>query len=179
MELMLLLVLAFFLFLFFLCVWGLWRRIHGLDFQSREFASRIRFLENEIKKLQNALQDAEDFRKSTHSALLSAPGGPIASGVAPEALQPSTPKVAVPSDHQQAAVPALSPTGFEEKLGTSWLNRLGVVILVIGIALFIGYKLHTLGSAARLTRLSSQASREYFQSISTATASPVNSAPGS
>jgi uncharacterized membrane protein len=33
----------------------------------------------------------------------------------------------------------------EERLGQNWLNKLGIVILVIGIALFLGYQLRTLG----------------------------------
>ncbi|HEX5413577.1 MAG TPA: DUF2339 domain-containing protein [Terriglobia bacterium] len=37
----------------------------------------------------------------------------------------------------------------EEILGTNWLNKLGVVILVSGVALFIGYKLQTLGPGGR------------------------------
>lgn len=37
----------------------------------------------------------------------------------------------------------------EETLGTNWLNKLGIIILVIGIALFIGYQLRTLGPAGK------------------------------
>ncbi len=37
----------------------------------------------------------------------------------------------------------------EEILGTNWLNKLGVVILVVGVALFIGYQLRTLGPGGK------------------------------
>jgi Predicted membrane protein (DUF2339) len=37
----------------------------------------------------------------------------------------------------------------EETLGTNWLNKLGIIILVIGVALFIGYQLRTLGPAGK------------------------------
>jgi Predicted membrane protein (DUF2339) len=37
----------------------------------------------------------------------------------------------------------------EETLGTNWLNKLGIIILVIGIALFIGYRLRTLGPGGK------------------------------
>jgi len=33
----------------------------------------------------------------------------------------------------------------EERLGQNWLNKLGIVTLVIGVALFLGYQLRTLG----------------------------------
>ena len=33
----------------------------------------------------------------------------------------------------------------EERLGRNWLNKLGIVTLVIGLALFLGYQLRTLG----------------------------------
>lgn len=36
-----------------------------------------------------------------------------------------------------------------EILGTNWLNKLGVLILVGGVALFIGYKLQTLGAGGK------------------------------
>jgi uncharacterized membrane protein len=46
--------------------------------------------------------------------------------------------------------PYTSPTpvrrqSIEERLGQNWLNKLGIVILVIGLALFLGYQLRTWG----------------------------------
>jgi hypothetical protein len=38
----------------------------------------------------------------------------------------------------------------EEMLGTNWLNKLGVIILVIGMALFLTYELKTLGPAGKI-----------------------------
>lgn len=38
----------------------------------------------------------------------------------------------------------------EEMLGTNWLNKLGVVILVLGIAFFLAYQLKTLGPAGKV-----------------------------
>jgi hypothetical protein len=37
----------------------------------------------------------------------------------------------------------------EERLGQNWLNKLGIVTLVIGLALFLGYQLRTLGPAGK------------------------------
>ena len=38
----------------------------------------------------------------------------------------------------------------EEMLGANWLNKLGVIILVIGVALFLAYELKTLGPAGKI-----------------------------
>jgi len=38
----------------------------------------------------------------------------------------------------------------EEMLGANWLNKLGVIILVIGVALFLAYQLKTLGPAGKV-----------------------------
>ncbi|SPE30615.1 conserved membrane hypothetical protein [Acidobacteriia bacterium SbA2] len=38
----------------------------------------------------------------------------------------------------------------EEMLGADWLNKLGVIILVIGVALFLAYQLKTLGPAGKV-----------------------------
>jgi len=38
----------------------------------------------------------------------------------------------------------------EEMLGANWLNKLGVIILVIGVALFLAYQLKTLGPAGKI-----------------------------
>ena len=38
----------------------------------------------------------------------------------------------------------------EEALGTNWLNKLGIVILVLGVAFFLAYQLRTLGPAGKV-----------------------------
>src|SRR6202011_3309060 len=38
----------------------------------------------------------------------------------------------------------------EEILGTNWLNKLGIVILVLGVAFFLAYQLKTLGPAGKV-----------------------------
>jgi len=38
----------------------------------------------------------------------------------------------------------------EETLGTNWLNKLGIVILVLGVAFFLAYQLKTLGPAGKV-----------------------------
>jgi len=43
-----------------------------------------------------------------------------------------------------------SSLDIEEMLGTNWLNKLGIVILVLGIAFFLAYQLKTLGPAGKV-----------------------------
>jgi uncharacterized membrane protein len=38
----------------------------------------------------------------------------------------------------------------EEMLGTNWLNKIGIVILVLGVAFFLAYQLKTLGPAGKI-----------------------------
>jgi uncharacterized membrane protein len=43
-----------------------------------------------------------------------------------------------------------SSLDLEETLGTDWLNKLGIVILVLGVAFFLAYQLKTLGPAGKV-----------------------------
>ncbi|HTR25914.1 MAG TPA: DUF2339 domain-containing protein [Terriglobales bacterium] len=43
-----------------------------------------------------------------------------------------------------------SSLDIEEMLGTNWLNKIGIVILVLGVAFFLAYQLKTLGPAGRI-----------------------------
>jgi hypothetical protein len=42
------------------------------------------------------------------------------------------------------------PKDWEERLGTNWLNRAGVVLLVIGVALFLGFALTSMGPIGKV-----------------------------
>jgi uncharacterized membrane protein len=58
------------------------------------------------------------------------------------------PAAAPPPPAPPPSPPAFTPArslSIEERLGQNWLNKLGIVILVIGLALFLGYQLRTLG----------------------------------
>lgn len=43
-----------------------------------------------------------------------------------------------------------SAADIEETLGTDWLNKLGIAILVLGVAFFLAYQLRTLGPAGKV-----------------------------
>lgn len=60
------------------------------------------------------------------------------------------PGVAAPSVPSTEAAKASSLSNLEEALGTNWLNKLGVIVLVIGVALFLAYELKTMGHAGKI-----------------------------
>jgi uncharacterized membrane protein len=74
----------------------------------------------------------------------------IAPATAPEpvaaAHAPPPPRLhpAVPP-HQPAPRPAARSISLEERLGQNWLSKIGIVLVVLGVATFLGYKLVTLG----------------------------------
>ena len=51
---------------------------------------------------------------------------------------------------EEQAVPAHRMASLEERLGANWLNKLGIVILVFGVAFFLAYQLRTLGSLGKI-----------------------------
>jgi hypothetical protein len=75
-------------------------------------------------------------------------GAPVPAGP-----QRSGPFVPPPPPLRPAAAPdhatVKRSVSLEERLGQNWLNKLGIVILVIGLALFLGYQLRTLGPAGK------------------------------
>lgn len=70
------------------------------------------------------------------------------------APEPEPPLVAraeamMPPETPLLAAPRKS-AGFEETLGTNWLNKVGIIILVIGIAFFLAYELSELGPLGKV-----------------------------
>ncbi len=71
---------------------------------------------------------------------------------APPAAAPS--RVGPPPGVPAAPVPVPPPTGQEEAwevtVGGSWLNKIGVLVFVIGLALLVGYSMTHVGPAGRI-----------------------------
>jgi hypothetical protein len=72
---------------------------------------------------------------------------------------PTAARVSVSSAYSPLRVPAVKPTlqermnkvsAFEEALGTNWLQKLGIVLLVLGVASFGIYELAALGSLGKV-----------------------------
>lgn len=82
-----------------------------------------------------------------------APAAPVPSPM-PVLMEPS-PLLTAPAETQPIEQPEtthkpVSQEEWEELVGGSWLNKLGVVVLVIGLALFLGYSLKYFGPAGRV-----------------------------
>ena len=54
------------------------------------------------------------------------------------------------SDHAPSFAEQLKSRSIEETVGANWLNKLGIVILVLGVAFFLAYQLKTLGPAGKV-----------------------------
>ena len=74
------------------------------------------------------------------------PPGP-ASHVTPARPAPSGPGSFAPP---AAAQPRREVRDIEQALGTNWLNKIGIAVLVIGIALFLAYKFPTLSNPEKV-----------------------------
>jgi Predicted membrane protein (DUF2339) len=66
----------------------------------------------------------------------------------PEAKTPP-PTLGIDRESRPSVGRRFSTGALEETLGTNWLNKLGIIILVIGVALFIGFQLRTLGPGGK------------------------------
>jgi len=98
----------------------------------------------------------------THKPGIPFPAPPAS---APPPPSPAPPAPAAPS---QPRIPASSPTfaateiapslfdrfksslDIEEMLGTNWLNKLGIILLVLGVAFFLSYELKAMGPAGKV-----------------------------
>lgn len=66
-----------------------------------------------------------------------------------EHVTPPPDAIPAPSTQEPPAMPA-GADGWEVVVGTSWLNKIGVLVFVIGVALLVGYSMTQLGSAGRV-----------------------------
>lgn len=68
--------------------------------------------------------------------------------IAPDAAAEAEPALAFPAE--PAALPARPAREWEAVIGGSWLNAIGVTILVVGLSLFLGYALTQFGPAGKV-----------------------------
>ncbi|HTU45251.1 MAG TPA: DUF2339 domain-containing protein [Bryobacteraceae bacterium] len=136
-----------------LAVW-IWRsaaRTRRNESLIAQLSSRVYGLEQELKKTRVSIPLPPPI-----------PTGPTKPPVPPpkaEQLTPPVPEIsAIPiTTHIPPALPNQIPAyssrkllNLEETLGTNWLNKLGIVILVIGVALFLAYELSELGPLGKV-----------------------------
>ena len=91
-------------------------------------------------------------RPTEPARVLAAPAGALgARGPGTSAAPGPVPaSVAVPPAPSLSLEGGLRSRNLEEVVGTNWLNKLGVVILVIGVALFLAYQLQHVGPLGKV-----------------------------
>src|SRR5712672_2683130 len=152
-----------------------WRMNRGRKQNREEDQSRWRELTNRVLALELALKQLRDHAAPLPSLKPDPKEAPVAERPAPPArpAQPGAPAPLGPNPAKQPATPTpsmavrsvsyassqLSPSlsqrfksslDLEETLGTDWLNKLGIVILVLGVAFFLAYELKTLGPVGKV-----------------------------
>jgi uncharacterized membrane protein len=147
--------------------------------QQRELTSRIFALERAVQKLQGQQRPTsgtEDATAKTSERQVAPPYSPPPSPPSIVSRPPSPPVVEAPAsvrvaqdwitrkaaesattypsttqEHGSSLTDRLkSSLDIEEMLGTNWLNKLGIVILVLGVAFFLAYQLKALGPAGKV-----------------------------
>jgi len=129
------------------------------SFAAREIADPSLPVVDQVKPALSAQVTASETQKGVVSSL---PGG-IAVGPPPTVAQSLTPAspvqapspVAPPSFVPEAEGPSLgerlrSAVALEEVLGTNWLNKIGIIVLVLGVAFFLAYQLRQLGPGGKV-----------------------------
>ncbi|MBI1896073.1 MAG: DUF2339 domain-containing protein [Acidobacteria bacterium] len=150
----------------FVLLWVALSQIHSLTRRVEQVAAR----EAELARLlQSAISRIYRLEKSTSEseAVSAAPpvmvvyetserqefAAPAAEAVSDEsagAARIEREFAAAPPPSGTLSAAPTAPQDWEARIGGSWLNRLGALVLVIGIALFLGYSLTQLGPAGKV-----------------------------
>jgi uncharacterized membrane protein len=100
-----------------------------------------------IVQSESATPSARPLLASEPAALSAVPPSPPS--LPPAAVRP--PSFGLIGEATASTVrPSKSSLDFEEAVGTNWLNKIGIVILVLGVAFFLAYQLKTLGPAGKV-----------------------------
>src|SRR5262245_60344899 len=111
---------------------------------------RLNALEERMDRLSGrAPQPVQHWPIRVHPKATEFPRPPSQPRPQPAAVEPERlPPAPAPAFAQAPAPP--QPTDWETVLGGNWLNKIGVLILVIGIALALGYSFTYMGPAGRV-----------------------------
>ena len=145
-------------------------RTRTLESLISKLTSRVFHLEEDLKQLRKlterervepqpapAAKAVQPERPHATSAPVEPPPLPVLEEEVPVPVVETRPAQALPPPLPAPAFaerPALSFSrllNLEETLGTNWLNKLGIVILVVGVALFLAYQMRELGPAGKVT----------------------------
>src|SRR6266699_1324712 len=129
-----------------------WRMNRGRKQNREEDQSRLRELTNRVLALELGLKELRGRAAPPLSP------NPVQQPTTPPPLISSSGAASIrpPSSRTTSQLPpslaqhVKSSLDLEETLGTNWLNKLGIAILVLGVAFFLAYQLKTLGPAGKV-----------------------------
>lgn len=137
-----------------LAIW-IWRsaaRTHRNESLIAQLSSRVYSLEQELRKTRVSVTQPAPI--PTEPTKLSVPQPTVEQLTAPGVPEISATPITLPIPPAlPKQIPAFSfrqLLNLEEALGSNWLNKLGIVILVIGVALFLAYELSELGPVGKV-----------------------------
>jgi uncharacterized membrane protein len=102
-----------------------------------------------VRRLRRGLREMEERLAAITRRVYQLESGPApADDIVPKPVEP-IPPVSEPAP-AEVAESEVSRKDWEEVVGGNWLSRVGALVLVIGIALFLGYSLTQLGPAGKV-----------------------------
>jgi hypothetical protein len=111
---------------------------------------RMARMESQIAELTRRVY-AQEHMPAPQPQPAAAPVAPLGGGLQPaRGLSPALPRVQPAPIVQPAPKPARAPREWETMLGGSWLNKIGVFVLVIGLALLLSYSFTQFGPLGRV-----------------------------
>jgi uncharacterized membrane protein len=122
----------------------------SLEEQIAELRSRVRLLEEALKTYGIVLQTENTAPQ---------PAQPVAGATLPPALPPAAPIEAVPALPQRVALPRFGSAAsashkgsLENRIGSQWFNRIGILAVLIGMAWFLKLAIdnHWIGPLGRV-----------------------------
>jgi uncharacterized membrane protein len=136
-----------------LVVWLIWRRFGRLTDRTERLESRMEHLEARVKLLAGP---APAHAIETSRPVETAAPQPRPAAPAPEPAPPlpsPLPHKAAPQARRSlsgALKSRIDVADWEAVIGGRWLNKIGIVVLVVGVALFLGYSLRYMGPLGRV-----------------------------
>jgi uncharacterized membrane protein len=122
---------------------------------------RLAQMESRIAELAERLdaqsQFVADIYRKSQTAVRPAPVAPVVSEptprrvIAPPPPPPPLPTPAPPAPIELPTAAPAAPREWETTLGGNWLNKLGVFVLVVGLALLLRYSFTRLGPLGRVS----------------------------
>ena len=138
-----------------LVLWLIWRGFAHLTDETEKLGSRLERLEERVKRLATPATE--------RSAEILPPVAPRPAAPVPPPPAPAP----TPTPAQLQAAPeswaltrrqikgvlqrsGIGAADWETVIGGKWLNKIGIVVLVVGVALFLGYSLRYMGPWGRV-----------------------------